>query len=281
MKYLHIKVLYKYKMKVTIQTLDRVCVEITFDDSDSPTILQLKEKIHEIKNHPIDQIKLIFEAQVLSDNNKLLSEYGVVDGKRVVAMLQKNKPKQVQSQPQTTPMENKPVSQPVQPSFTNVSDWQDSDVQPDIQGNMNNMFASVLQQNPQVFMQLLMADPQIQAMAQQDPDGFNQFINDPNFLNNIINFGNSDGHNCDHNCHHGSDSIDDSYDDEYESNNHNHQHLLGGTVPLSPEQKLEVEDIVSMGFGTFEDTIQYYFAMNCDKEATVNALLDNKFSGDL
>lgn len=266
-------------MKVTIQTIDRKCVDIEFDDSvDPPTISDLKQKISEVKNHPVDQIKLIFEAKVLDDDNKLLSDYKITNGKKIVAMLQKPKdatpevkkpelekivepvkvPEKVPDQPTSLP----PIQQ------VNVSDWQNSTIQPDsdplpfnfdsstgsnVGGNMNTMFTQLIQQNPQFFVQMLMSDPQIQQIAQQNPQGFAQFISDPNFLNNVMQH------------------TDEDYNEEDEQM---YQNFFGGQINLTDAEKLEVEEIVNMGLGTFEDTLQYYVAMNRDKEATVNALLD-------
>ena len=53
---------------------------------------------------------------------------------------------------------------------------------------LQGAFAQVLQQNPEMFMQMLMQDPQIQQMAQADPQGFMQLVSDPNFINNVTQY---------------------------------------------------------------------------------------------
>lgn len=79
-------------MKVIIQTLDKVCVDVIFEESQSnPTVMNLRTKLQEIKNHPVNQMRLIFSGQELTDNDKLLVDYGITNGSRVVLLLQKNK----------------------------------------------------------------------------------------------------------------------------------------------------------------------------------------------
>ena len=264
-------------MKVLIQTLDRNIVDVTVEDSG--TVLDLKNSIHEVKNHPIDQMTIIFNGKKLDDNNKALSDYAVVDGTRVVLMLHKQKPATstvtLPTIPSTVPTLT-PVS-PTQETPEQVSDPVDSDdlasLTPSVpsvslpssnvataSGTPIGSFSQMFQQNPQLLAQLLMSNPQISQMAQENPEAFAQIMNDPNFLSNIIQMG---------------EGFEEEYDDEDEQL---YEKIFQGDAGLTEEQKKEVEVITNMGLGSYEDTIQLYVAYGHNKDATVNALLDEKFN---
>lgn len=46
---------------------------------------------------------------------------------------------------------------------------------------------------------------------------------------------------------------------------------------LTEEQKKDVEEIVNMGMGTYDDVLQFYIACDYNKELTVNNLMDSTF----
>jgi hypothetical protein len=92
--------LIKKKMKVVIQTLNRVTVNI--DINDDLSLMDLKVKIADIKNHPFDQMSIIYLGKKLEDNNKKLSEYSINDDTRLILVMHKNKlveVKQVEVEP--------------------------------------------------------------------------------------------------------------------------------------------------------------------------------------
>ena len=103
-------------------------------------------------------------------------------------------------------------------------------------------------------MQLMLANPQIQQLYQQNPQAVQQLFSDPNFLTSLMQVGG-----------------------EVQEDDEMYNKVFDGDIPLTEEQKSEVEEIVSMGFGTFEDAVQYYIAYDCNKEQTINALLNEKF----
>jgi len=239
-------------MKVIVKALDKTIVDVSFEDTETPTIQDLKNKLQVIKNHPVEQMLIIYNGQKLLEDGKKLSEYGIKDGTSVVLMMTKAKPTPppvpasvpipVSQQPQSEPTAQPAVQPTAQPA-----------------GGAHANFANILQQNPQQFLQMLMSNPQIAAMAQQNPAAFAQILADPNFLNNIVQVGEG--------------MEGDEEDPMYEK-------VFEGDVELTDAQKKEVEEIVAMGFGSFEDTVQYYVALGYNKDATVNALLDNKFNDD-
>src|SRR3990170_577655 len=78
-------------MKLTVQTLDQKTFEVTIDEKE--TLHTLKNEIGKLKDHPSDQLKLIFNGAVLDNNDKKLSEYKIIDGTKIVLLLQKTKSK--------------------------------------------------------------------------------------------------------------------------------------------------------------------------------------------
>lgn len=260
-------------MKVIIKTLDRNVVDVTVEDDS--TLFDLKKSIQEIKNHPAEQMTIIFQGKKLEENDKKLSEYLIVDGASIVLMMTKPKPTvpttpivstttvsttvstQVGTETQNASTdvsnESTTVSEP-STSATSATSVTSSPLLPGMNpANMGGSLNQFLQQNPQLLMQMLMSNPQIAQMA-PNQNALMQLINDPNFLNSIIQEG-----------------------DEFEDDDPMYEKIFEGDVQLTVEQKKEVDEIINMGFGTYEDTIQLYVAYGYNKDATVNALLDDKF----
>jgi len=276
-------------MKITVQTLDKKTTE--HEVADDATVLDLKEDVHKVKDHPTELIRLIFTGAILDNNQKKLSDCNIQDGSKVVVLLQKTKPiaqptTTNQTQQQTETQQTNPEQSKHQEKETNkvtVDDdkeenndsnpdqeqtKQNNDIQSNPTQNLFNLAAQhantdnnnaehgagglsgILQQNPQMLMQLLMMmSPQVQQIAQQHPEEFNQLMNDPNLLNNIMHAGQED----------------ELYNKVFE-----------GDVQLTEDQKKEVNEIVEMGFGTYEDAVQYYIALDYNKEATINAILNDQ-----
>ena len=244
-------------MKVIVQTLDRKTVDVNVEEN--VTLSDLKNSIQEVMNHPADQMSVIF-------NGKKLSEYLIVDGTKIVLM--KHKPKPTTQSTVLPTQTQTPDQNSVQPSDVSEQPTPDDVTQQSAQSsqqaqssqpsqvNMMTAFNQALQ-NPQVLMQLLMSNPQFAQLAQQNPNAVQQLINNPNFLNSIQMFGDED------------DDEDPLYEKYFDSE-----------VQLTEEQKAEVNEITNMGFGSYEDTLQFYVAYGYSKDATVNALLDEKFKDD-
>ena len=259
-------------MKLTVQTLNQQTFDVTIDDN--TTLQDLKNEIGKVKEHQPDQMKIIFNGAVLDNNEKKLTEYKVVDGTKVVLLLQKTKVKPVST---VTPTPSpSAVTTSVAPTSIPATDVPATDVpatgEPATGApatgapatgapNMAQTFGAILQQNPQAFMQILMTDPYINQMAQANPQLFAQMLNDPNFMNNLLATG--------------EELMQAGGEDEalYEK-------VFSGKVDLTNEQKKEVQDIVEMGF-PFEEVIQLYVAYGHNKELTVNALFDDQLNDDL
>jgi uncharacterized ubiquitin-like protein YukD len=122
--------------------------------------------------------------------------------------------------------------------------------------NVNNpeemlqSFQQQLQQNPQLFMQMLMQNPMIAQFSQQNPEEFQQVINDPNFLSNVMN------------------ASQDMYNEEEPIK-----------IELTDDEKKDIDDLVGMGFNKL-DAIQYYRACGNNKEAAASMLMEDQFDQD-
>ena len=230
-------------MKLILQTVDKTTFEVEVPDDG---ILQdLRNQISAVKNHPVDQLKLIYNGSILNDNAKKLTEYKLVDGTKLVVLLQKAKVETKQSakpEEPKVPMEQKPVDQTTEPEAN-------QNEQPS--QNMVGQFANLVQQDPEAFMQLLMNDPFISQIAQQNPQFFAQVISDPNFINNLV-------------------QVEPTEEDTM------YEKFFEGEIKLTDDQKKDVNEIVAMGF-PFEDVIQYYVAYDNNKEMALNALFNEKF----
>jgi len=231
-------------MKLILQTVDKTTFEVEVPDDG--TLQDLRNQISTVKNHPVDQMKLIYNGSILDNNAKKLTEYKLVEGTKLVVLLQKAKvetKQPVKPEEPKVPMEQNPTDESINPEA-------DQDDQPP-QQNMVGQFANLVQQNPEAFMQLLMSDPFISQIAQQNPQFFAQVISDPNFVNNLVQ------------------AEPTEEDTMYEK-------FFEGEIKLTDEQKKDVNEIVAMGF-PFEDVIQYYVAYDNNKEMALNALFNEKF----
>ncbi|ARF11630.1 ubiquitin family protein [Klosneuvirus KNV1] len=230
-------------MKLILQTVDKTTFEVEVPDDG--TLQDLRNQISAVKNHPVDQLKLIYNGSILNDNAKKLTEYKLVDGTKLVVLLQKAKVETKQSakpEEPKVPMEQKPVDQTTEPEAN-------QNEQPS--QNMVGQFANLVQQDPEAFMQLLMNDPFISQIAQQNPQFFAQVISDPNFINNLV-------------------QVEPTEEDTM------YEKFFEGEIKLTDDQKKDVNEIVAMGF-PFEDVIQYYVAYDNNKEMALNALFNEKF----
>lgn len=237
-------------MKLIIQMIDKSTFDVTVPNDG--TVQDIKNQISVTKNHPIDQMKIIYNGSIL-DNAKKLSEYNLTDETKIVVLLQKAKVITKESVKQ--PIQNDDDVDDVDDDVDNDDDV-DETAQPTI-----NQIVGMLQQNPQALMQLLMADPIIQQVAQQNPNFLAQLINDPNFINNLVHEEHIEG--------------DEEYVEEDQTNGV-YEKFFEGEIILTDNQKQEVNDIVAMGF-PFEDVIPFYVACDHNKEQAINALFKEKF----
>ena len=281
-------------MKFKAKSLSGEVLDVEVDDN--ATVEHAKESIGNIKNESIENIKIIYNGQILENINKL-TDCGVTENCTVVILIKKPKVQQpVQQssfgvgqvptmgeqpsfgvgqvptmgdqvqpplvQPFPNIFNNLPVSGQQQPfpnifnnlptvsgqqqPFPNIISGSES------AGNMLNQFQNQLEQNPQLFSQLLMQNPFINQFAQQNPEQFQQIINDPNFVQNVIQ------------------STSSGFDEPEQGDN------MESTISLTKEEKEDVDFIVNMGFSA-TDAYQYYFACEKNKELAVNMLMENKY----
>lgn len=236
-------------MKLILQTVDKSTFDVEVPDDG--TVQDLRNQISATKNHPVDQMKLIYNGSILDNNAKKLSEYKLVEGTKLVVLLQKAKSETKHQVQPIEPVETKKENHfaIIDEPHTQINQETNPEGQP--QQNMIGQFANLVQQNPEAFMQLLMTDPFISQVAQQNPQFFAQVVSDPNFVNNLMQ------------------TEPTEEDSMYEK-------FFDGEIKLTDDQKKDVNEIVAMGF-SFEDVIQYYIAYDNNKEMALNALFDEKF----
>jgi hypothetical protein len=235
-------------MKVTIQTLDKKTVDVEIDAD--KTIGDLKKEIEKVKDHPHDLMKLIFNGAVLEDNNKSLQNYGVVSESKLILLMQKKKAVEQPIAETTKTTESAPIvssaSQipplPAMPSSLMGSSPLVIPLTLPASGqqgslSMAQIFTGLLQQNPQMAQQL----------TAQTGQSFEGLVGQLEQLASEI---------------------------EQEEQLYN-KVFSGGDISLADNEKLEVEEIVSMGLGSFEDVVQFYQACDKNKEQTINMLLND------
>ena len=101
--------------------------------------------------------------------------------------------------------------------------------------------------------------PIIGNMVGDNQEEFLQYIRDPQFLNNIVN-----------------PDIDGNLGDNPGNNNPvNGGNLLGqARVELSAEDQANIREIMEITFASFNEVLQYYVALDRDKDATTNMILN-------
>lgn len=97
-------------MKLKIKFMSSDTIDLDFE-SDNPTIIDVKNKLSEIKNTEISTIKLIFSGKIL-DDDKDLKYYKIDESHQIICMIRKNPPQtqaQTQPSPQTESVQNQQV----------------------------------------------------------------------------------------------------------------------------------------------------------------------------
>ena len=229
-------------MIINLKTLSQE--EFSVELPEDASVYDLKQSISEIKVHPADNIRIIFNGKVLDTNEMKLKEFEVKHGSTLVILLQKNKPKpqvKEEKKEETTswatiqPTVQPPIQTPIQPPTQPI--------------NTHQMFSNILQNHPQEFMQLLLSNPEMQTIYNQDPNAFMNLLSGPNFINSVVQVG-----------------------EQLENLNLNNQ-VLEADIDLNDNEKQEVNDLVNMGF-RYDDVIQYYMALEKNKELTAHALMN-------
>jgi hypothetical protein len=253
-------------MKISVKTLNQEKLEIEVPDDG--VLLDVKNQISTIKNCSIEMIKIIFNGSVLDQNSKKLSEYKIIDGTTLVTLLQK--PKKTDDNKEnntptttsattsaTTPTINQQPQE--QPPPTPIGATNNSQIPI---GNLHGapIGGDTTQNNQNMLTQILLSHPQISQMAQQYPQQFNQILNNPNFMNQLMQMGGG----TDGNIYEEDDYINENFE---------------GEVKLTLEEKKDIDELVSMGF-SFEDSVQYYMAYEKNKDLAANALVEARLEDD-
>lgn len=240
-------------MKITIQTLDKKTVDVEINEDQS--IVDLKKEIEKVKNHPYDQMKLIFNGAVLEDDHKSLQNYNIVNESKIILLMQKKKavppPAPETSSPTTTDQPNNttpiiapaPQIPPLPSSLMGSSPLVVPITLPTLPVDgqpgalsMAQILTGLLQQNPTMAQQLMT----------QSGQSFEGLVGQLEQLAS-----------------------------EIEQEEQLYSKVFSGDIGLNDNEKLEVEEIVSMGLGSFEDVVQFYQACDKNKEQTINMLLND------
>lgn len=231
-------------MKVIIRTLkgDKLNVII----QDDATVLMLKQAIEKIHTAPVDNTKLIFEGHIL-ENDKSLNSYNIKEDSVLVILVSKNNAVKVDAEAKAKLEAEEKAKQDSEVSISGNADTPEIGLP---SNGLFNSFQTQLQQYPQLFLQMLLQNPSINQMAQQNPEELQQILLDPNFMQNVMNVG---------------ESIGVSYDDS-ESEDIN--------IIFNDEEKKDIDHLISLGFDQ-TDAVQYYLACDKNKEAAANMMMEN------
>lgn len=225
-------------MKITIQTLDKKMFDVNLEENH--TIIDLKKEIEKEKNHPFDQMKIIFSGNVLDQNDKKLKDYNLVDGAKIILLMQKKKVIIPEEKKDNVQLENLPIPQ----NITTTTSSQNSISQGPV---LNQML-----QSPEMLIQFLMNNPNIQQTLQNP-----QFIQQLGSNNNLIN------------------QLMTQLMETQEPEDEIYDKFFEGELNLTENEKKDIEEIVSSGLGSFEDVVQFYIACDKNKNNTLQALLND------
>src|SRR3989337_1695568 len=186
-------------MKITVKNLQQQSFEV--DVPEEENIGCLKALICSKKDCNINELTLIFNGSVLKDDEKIIKDININEKDFVVILIKKPKSEKVTS-PESIKKEQvkvDPIPTPTPPISSGIPHVEPFNmfeppatsnnsgvpaVEPfnmfepqesNESGNMINGFPA----NPQQFFDMLLQDPEIQQFAQQNPQQFQQIINNP------------------------------------------------------------------------------------------------------
>lgn len=210
-----------------------------------PTVSEVKVKINELKNLDISLMKIIFAGQVLNDD-RLLDSYHVKDGNILTLFMGRGKQNE--------------VKQVVAPVVEPVNDIVEEEEEEEVNNANDNYDLDSLDE---------------QAINENQSQFAQMFVEIINGISGINGHGHAGASN-------GGQPIQIN-----QGNINDLMAMLGHFQPqpmiqveLTDEQQAEVNEIVEMGMGTYNDVVQYYKAAECNKEMTINMLLDNRAQMD-
>lgn len=264
---------------VKVKTLKKEEFTIEFPDTNA-TVLDLKvslckqmDEIGKEKNCDPSMCKIVYSGAVLNDDNKKLTDYKLASGFSVVLLVQRSKKLVVEEKKEI--VEEKKEEVVVEPvandnendedgeedNYTdearneddnnddnNDDNYDDNNNQGDVIGFDLNLDDLERIATPEGFMALLMSNPVIGQYARENPEAFLQTMANPQFV-----MGGNDGNN-------------------------NIGRVRNPNMPqLTEEEQNDVNDILEMTMGSYNDVVQYYMALDKDKEATINMILNERF----
>lgn len=236
-------------MKLIIQSMDRSCIEIIIGEHEPQTVLEVKRKIANVKKSKINAIKLIYKAQIL-ENDKRLINYNIVDGDKIIVIMQKGNTKHTEEKYSNQQNVNNSCSDEGGNDFSHELEQQTNDYSND--------------------------DDAIDIIGSDDDNEQNERRAIMTFLQNSSNLLVDSMSREAQNDTGGLADID--IDSDNSQTNINANGVVFGIAIISAEQKQDIDDILNLNICSFEEAVQYYLALNSNKEATINAILDNKYN---
>ena len=108
-------------MKLNIHTLKQESFEI--DVNNDATVLNIREKVSELKVNGYDNVRLIFNGQVLLDDKKTLNDIRITEGATIVILPEKKKKKKKKiTTPSIVPTESATISEPSDSKSNDAND---------------------------------------------------------------------------------------------------------------------------------------------------------------
>lgn len=242
---------------ITIKCLDKSVYTVLLTNGGDSTILDVKNEASKLKNCDPTVCKLVHNGIILDNNEKKLSEYNIKNGFTIILLVQKKaKPTIEVKQPEIkvdTPEASD--TEDINAEDTNTEDTNTEDTNTEENendyGENDGDMGQGIQINAEEFLNLMMANPTINEFATNNPQEFMQILENPEFMENI---GNNYGGN---------------------PNNAGRNNLVAH-VELSEEDQQNVREIMELSLVSFEETVQYYMALDKDKEATINMIFNDR-----
>jgi len=243
-------------MEITIQTLRQESFKIIIEEDS--TIEQLHEKVLEVKEVPEGkELNLIYNGTILEDGNKTLTEHGIKNETKIVMLIRKKKIIKESQEPKVNIVEEDKIeTQEVTPTGLNIFD-SDNDQSGEIE-----QLKTLLMKNPQLLVKMLMLSPTIQNLSQENPDQLQEKLNDPDFVNDIMNELLTDPSILQ--------TILSAIGGNMSNSDDGNQY-----IDVTPQEKQDIEDLVALGYDE-NLVLQYYLVCDRDKQATASMLMSEK-----
>ena len=236
-----------------IQTLDKKTVDVEIDAD--KLIIDLKKEIEKVKNHPYDQMKLIFNGAILEDDISLVN-YNIVSESKIILLMQKKKAVIETTESQTPIVSPTPQIPSSVPSLFGSTSHMPFSMPSSSMGS-TPLVVPITMPSGQQSGSLSMAQI-LTGLLQQNPSMAQHLMNQSGqTLDGLVG------------------QLEQLASEIEQEEQLYGKVFSGGDIGLTDTEKLEVEEIVSMGLGSFEDVVQFYQACDKNKEQTINMLLND------